>query len=396
MPGANSQYFLFKLTCDAARLMNAPKKFRVCTTVIAQLLSAGVKGPWGTWGGAIVHHMVEKPQSCLWAFCVATWFGKDDRAELVTGIQPLFEEGMQLEEGARFDLPQRRSPWSYTREPFDPKTHSRPAGTFHGGRKTLCHFPGTKEFKNVLPRAWLVLHILMYPRLYVAIDGATHFALTDVRPMTAFPDAYTSETKEETEMFFHIVPILANETLSDVAERMLPGSTNICSRDQWFWTAALIGNQHSQNQKVNVITRMPPRKEPPGGPMKKNLSATSDGRTILELEPYVDPLIQKCKYKSAEFVPAVNCSEAGLNPKVFRVKKLGLVRMPVHPALFERPLPGALWDEAKWGRFTKRLGLCIMHGGMRTAESNVVGCTLLLRSIFVGNGLTRTYVKLPY
>jgi len=84
LPGSNSQFFLFKLTCDAARLMNAPRKFRVCTTVIAQLVSAGVKGPWGTWGASIVEHMVEKPQSSDWAFCVATWFGKDDRPNVIS------------------------------------------------------------------------------------------------------------------------------------------------------------------------------------------------------------------------------------------------------------------------------------------------------------------------
>jgi hypothetical protein len=389
MPGSNSQYFLFKLTVDAARLMNAPRKFRVCTTVIAQLISAGVKGPWGTWGAAIVQHMVEKPQSNLWAFCAATWFGKDSQPELVTGIQPLFEEGMQLEEGARFDLPQSRAPWSYKRKPLDPTTGIRPAGEFRGGSKTLCTEPGTKANKFMMPRAWLVLSILMYARLYVAVDGATHFALTDVSVQSACNDAYTNEKKKECAMLLHIVPIHAGETLGHVCERLQPGSTDSKSHHHWFYEAAVMGNAHSDNAEAGDITRLPPRKESTT-PMKKSLSGTSDGRTTVVLEPYVDPVIEQCKYDSKAFKPAIDTSQGDPNVPV---TELGLVRMPVIPELFTRSLPGALWNEKKWGPFTKRLGLCIIHGLMRTGESNFEGGTMLLRSIFAGNAIACTSSK---
>ena len=66
----------YKLTCDAARLMNAPRAWQVMTTVIAQLLCAGAKP--GTWVGA-VKYMAQDAQSCRRAFAIRTWFGKDSR-----------------------------------------------------------------------------------------------------------------------------------------------------------------------------------------------------------------------------------------------------------------------------------------------------------------------------
>ena len=387
MPGSNSQYFLYKLTCDAARLMNAPRKFRVCTTVIAQLISAGVKGPWGTWGASIGQHMVEKPQSNLWAFCVATWFGKDNRPELETGIQPLFEEAMQLEDpGSRFNLTQSRAPWSYTRQPINSTTGNRPAGKLCGGPEKLCVDPGTKAFKHVMPRAWLVLGILMYSRLYVAVDGATHFSLTNVFCQSACPDAYTNEKKQELDLLLHIAPIHKGETLSNVCDRMLPGSSKAASRHHWYYKAAVMSNNHAENTEAGATTRLPPRKESTRPPMKKSLSGTSDGRTEALLEPYVDPYIEQCKYDSKLFKPAIDTCHGDPNVPV---TELGLVRMPVLPEHFQRTLPGALWNK-KWGPFTKRLGLCIIHGLMRTGESNFEGCTMLLRKIFAGNEKTRT------
>ena len=139
-----------------------------------------------------------------------------------------------------------------------------------------------------------------------------------------------------------------------------------------------------------ATTRLPPRKESTRPPMKKSLSGTSDGRTEALLEPYVDPYIEQCKYDSKLFKPAIDTCHGDPNVPV---TELGLVRMPVLPEHFQRTLPGALWNK-KWGPFTKRLGLCIIHGLMRTGESNFEGCTMLLRTIFAGNGKTRTCASL--
>jgi len=228
----------------------------------------------------------------------------------------------------------------------------------------------------------------MYPRLYCAVDGATHFALTDVRCQNLQPDAYSKESKGELHLLLHIVPIQKGESLADVTERILPGSTNIASRDHWFYIGAVMANDHSHNTEADSTTRLPPRKQPNGTPMKKSLSGMSDGRTAAVLEPYVDELIEKCKYDSKVFKPAVDTST--VDAKVFHVSALGLGRMPVIPTHFDRPLPGALWDEAKWGPFTKRLGMCIFHGCMRTGESNFEACTMLLRSIYAGKAQKRT------
>lgn len=65
LTGSTSQCIGLKLTCDAARLMRAPKAYKVCTTCILQLLCyAETRGDWGD----MVKHMVELPQSCKRAF----------------------------------------------------------------------------------------------------------------------------------------------------------------------------------------------------------------------------------------------------------------------------------------------------------------------------------------
>ena len=74
--GGLTSHVGYKLTCDAARLMNAPRAWQVMTTVIAQILCAGAKP--GRWEGA-VKHMATDAQSCRRAFAIRTWFGKDSR-----------------------------------------------------------------------------------------------------------------------------------------------------------------------------------------------------------------------------------------------------------------------------------------------------------------------------
>ena len=70
---------VFKFTCDAARLMNAPKLFKVCTTCIIQYL--GNVENRGSFRG-LVRYMATTPQSCIKALVVRIWFGKDDKANV--------------------------------------------------------------------------------------------------------------------------------------------------------------------------------------------------------------------------------------------------------------------------------------------------------------------------
>ena len=75
LPSSTAQIIGFKLTCDAARLMRAPKAYKVCTTCILQMLCYSRKR--GDWGD-MVTHMVSLPQSCKRAFKTRLWFGKDN------------------------------------------------------------------------------------------------------------------------------------------------------------------------------------------------------------------------------------------------------------------------------------------------------------------------------
>ena len=75
LKGSPQQRPGIKCTADAANLKNAPRKQRTATTVIMQLLCYGVKP--NNWVN-MVKYMVVKPQSCLRAFVLRCWFGKDD------------------------------------------------------------------------------------------------------------------------------------------------------------------------------------------------------------------------------------------------------------------------------------------------------------------------------
>ena len=88
LPGSVSQMFGYKLTCDAAVLRNAPKRFRNLTTVMVQLQCACVSA--GQWVRNAVTHMVRMPQSALRAFKLRCRWGKDD-AEMVraAGLRPI-------------------------------------------------------------------------------------------------------------------------------------------------------------------------------------------------------------------------------------------------------------------------------------------------------------------
>jgi len=72
---------VFKVTCDAARLMNAPKAFKVCTTCIIQFLGNVKERGKNTFVG-LVKYIATKPQSCVNALTVRVWFGKDDKANV--------------------------------------------------------------------------------------------------------------------------------------------------------------------------------------------------------------------------------------------------------------------------------------------------------------------------
>jgi hypothetical protein len=76
---------VFKFTCDAARLMNAPKLFKVCTTCIIQYL--GNVDNRGSFRG-LVRYMATTPQSCIKALVVRIWFGKDDKANVRAQREP--------------------------------------------------------------------------------------------------------------------------------------------------------------------------------------------------------------------------------------------------------------------------------------------------------------------
>ena len=97
--------------------------------------------------------------------------------------------------------------------------------------------------------------------------------------------------------------------------------------------------------------------------------ATSDGRTQPALPPYKDAAIRTANYNHDAFEPGINTDTASAATK--KAAKPVLVRVPVVPVHFNRDLCSAAWDAVKHGKVETKMGLCIIHCGMRTMESNL-------------------------
>jgi len=408
---------IFKPTCDAANLTNAPKGRRGVTTVILQLLAYScATGTATTKFAGLVRGMVQRPQSCVRAFVLRVWFGKDDtanvprapsnpaptrrelthlhRAQVKAHVAPIMNECLQIEEqGIEFDAPRQLPPWDYQRRPQptggelpgelpDGKPPPRPAG--HLNRRPLADLPGTKKNEGRgIVREVLVTGIKYLPLFLFCFDGATLLAACNVSLRSNHADPFSSEASDDMGSFHTIGVMRKGETLCDVAERLVPGSSNPGSRDHWLLLYLCGINRYADNVELQECTREPERQDEEeftGGIGRLGRKARtvlndrdqSDGRTDTR-PPYKDPTVEASGYDHEGFVPAVNGDEPGACS--WRAPADCLIRVPVFPAHYGRELPEAVWatsfDEAgqRSVAVLKLCGLCIIHCGMRTAES---------------------------
>ena len=284
LPGSSSQRFGFKITCAAAHLRNAPKLYKHATTVMVQVLCAGVTA--GSWGAAAVRHMVRLPQSACRAFKLRCWYGKDDRVsvrcpparahmttilglslslslidpphtlQLEKGMLPYITEGLALErEGMRTHLLMSMPPWWVERHGgWSPTT------TFEMKELPLSTLPGTARNKHAAcPREHVVENVQLWPSLLVACDGASTFALTGVSVGSSHPDMFTDTSKVEMGKLLRISPLAKGQSYADLAEKLLPGCTGDKSRDHWFYEMLVWSNRHSANAELQATTREPLR-----------------------------------------------------------------------------------------------------------------------------------------
>ena len=390
MPHSVCQRVGIKITCDAATLMNAPRAFRTCTTIISQILCAGVRP--GNWAGA-VKWMVRLPQSCLWAFPLRTFFGKDNRVNLEGHLAPIINEIMAIEKNDLIvDLPQVQHAWSYQRTM--PIASGMPCTAGGFTQRALATLPGTKKNKHVVSLR-IVMGMRVHLKLAVmfAFDGATTIAASG--NSFAEGDLFSRTPKEMMNIFLHAVPIAKGETLADVARRLVPPSMltacGTLSRRDAKWVSEYVAyvNRHSANADLQAVTAEPERQPQAaqaasiGQAGRKGKDAAlfgkgaSDGRTAPKLMPFVDPRVTRFRYVSSTFIPTIdgNLPNAWNTPAT----RDGMVRMPIFPTHFDKPLVKAVWDWSKHADITCRLALCIIHCGMRTMESCLKGVLGILR-----------------
>ena len=385
MPGSATQRPGFKLTADAARLQNARKGSAVCCSIVLQLLCHGVyKDDWTN----AVRYMVSRPQSCVKAFVLRLWFGKDDAPNMKAHATGYMEESVGLEEeGMESDLPQRAPPWSYTRAPrtgneriTDGKRIKDVAGEGTLNRRELDEKPGTTANggHRSTVREWLVTAIKLLPVFMLTYDGATTLAMTGVSLRSNYADPFTSEETDEMGSFHRIVCLKRGRSLTHLCEDLWPGCSDASSKDHWRIKYVCEINAKSRNSELQAVTREPPRQEESGmgkaigqaaKKLQKIMGRAGDGRVDTR-QPYEDADMRRLKYDHAAFVPGINGDDADAATKTRQTDCL--VRMPVVTSIFERELPNAAWKGMRACE-TKNIlgvmGLCIIHCAMRTLES---------------------------
>ena len=416
---------VFKVTCDAARLMNAPKAFKVCTTCIIQFLGNVKERGKNTFVG-LVKYIATKPQSCVNALTVRVWFGKDDKAnvraaratashsayrvltvglytQVTAHVVPIMEEAAQLEGkrgGLELDGVMERSPFTYERAGMHKDEQGvdlpRAKGNLH--MRPLEKLPGTKaNMHKGHARECLVTKVRIMPLFLFCFDGATTMAATGVSLRSRTPDPFTTVNKDDMGCFNDVRVLRRGQSITDVAEELSPGCTSRTHPDHWLISYIVDLNRHSVNSELHAITREPAREPEPQmaeGLGKRasrifgNPTAHSDGRTDVRM-PYKDAAVQKILSAKGwdAFVPGINGDLD--NAAQRKCANDTLIRVPAVIST-RRELSDAAW--AKRASFADgtfslidKFGLCIIHCAMRTMESTLMIMLKFMMDRYVAN-----------
>ena len=249
---------------------------------------------------------------------------------------------------------------------------------FQGGAHLLATASGVPSNGgwSTSGREQAVRRVLLYPEQVNAMDGATLFAASKV---TCGEDMFTDTSKVDQGKVLKVFALRAGgeyDSLLSVAQKLAPGE------GPWFEDYLKEVNRRSLNNRLQETTREPERLEKEkdvargvgasiGGKASaliRTLRAAqkgSDGRLAEKPPEYADAAIREAGYCHKGFVPGINGDDAdALTRRVTAADGVVLVRVPVLPSLYERKLEGFA-EKVK-----RRLALCIMHGGMRSSESN--------------------------
>ena len=302
-----------------------------------------------------------------------------------------------MEEGCKIDLPMGASPFYYERAAAT--SDSAVEGGLRRGKgklhtRPLETLPGTAKNKGRgHVREYLVLRVLIMPAIMFCFDGATLLAMSGVSLRSKHADPFSSEQTDNMGAFLEVRVLGRGKSLTDLAEDMSPGCSDPQHRDHWFIAYIVSVNRHSCNSELQAITREPPRQREPQmaeglGRQARDIlgdARQSDGRTDVR-QPYADAGLRSMGYVHDAFTPGINgdCADAATRKLACDV----VVRVPVAPKLFARPLNDAAWrkvegfsDDVGSGDANGRgvtglpilacFGLCIIHCGMRTLESTL-------------------------
>ena len=432
LPGANASKIGIKITVDAAFLRASRiNDCRNLTTVIVQLLCLGVEGQ--DWGATAVRNMLKGAQSPKRAFKLRCWFGKDGTVELLEHFIPYIKQALALQaKGLTADLLQLLPP--------------RLMGRDAEGKVFVKHLPiaATKRDGREKLRRVLARDAELKVSAKVATDAKTLFCAVGTHIQSGKHDPGTDATTVEQQQVLKLHVTGSNETLASIAEKLRPG-------DPYTLAEIILGNRHVDNAKLALMTQWPEVKDHGGEAATAAEQAAgrkltkaeqlqlrrlwgdlaSDGLTEDTPDHIPDwkhPKLKSAKWKPLSSFPTIDtgtiedavaaaaaAARAAAAPGADADADADEAAAKKFEALVNRKLPkGTILRVSvttEWGErdlqetFTKvwgcnaegegghsmdfdMLGLCIMHGLMRTVESNIKLMVAPIQERFIegGNG----------
>ena len=316
-------------------------------------------------------------------------------AQIEAHLVPQMVETQQIENdesGISVDMPQVRAPWSFKRQRL-------PNGTWGEGtlsKRPLETKPGTKANAGLAPvREILVRGVQIFPFFMYCFDGATTLAACKTSLNSDHGDPFSKEKSNEFGRFHSVRKLPKGESITSKAEAQWPGCSDTNSKMHHILKYICRINDHARNSELQALTRQPERQPEQksmtsgvGGKAKKTAAIlgskkNTDGKTESD-RPYADPDIRALNYAHDSFKPGINGAQAGAEAK--QAPADCLIRWPVEVES-ERDLQDLSWNSycEPWmsRRILSLFGMCIVHCGMRTAESCVTLMLTVARERYV-------------
>ena len=418
-----------KIALDAACVRRAKRGHKHWTTMIVQILCAGVRDK--RWGRDAVLSALQKANSPNMFAKIRVWNGKDNRPNFEAHVVCVVRHLLELQDTGVM-VPEMLMPMPPVNITLGDEENNDVSaahkavlkpGTpdeatvgmqWHGGAEGWQAWLANAA-RGAAAREALVEGVMVYPSLNITLDGGTWLAASGVRATGERPSLFTNQSRTEATHPFEWVWLAAGDSVRAYCERHAPGDAAFLALAEWVMHAAADGKsgvaqmtrQHARVGLADLAAAADGGREGEGdeddeddedvglfrrtreqriaerdaavaanqraldGAGGEVLTTWADSRTRA-ISPEHNQEAWLASFAS-RLTGELETLEAGVEgPRgrlgfEFPVGEDTFVRLPAVPEkLFSRTLTSAVWGDLP---VLERACLCILHGGMRTAEN---------------------------